>query len=230
MMLPWFPTGQAIRFLKRIPITSAASVTLHFGMGRINTHSGNYSRPASQVLLPLGAQANFLNDKAVLLFLELKKEGLRNCSPNDCNDKGTEVTATVRRLLIQVSDLTKIIAKANGLDENVTSSDLEGILLARLNLPDLRLPRYDVPNTGPATSNEVYAAFHSVFQTDKLVQNTSNALTAAYAAFKPLLEKNYSSNPFSSFFNNFSFFRQFSNQCKRRFAFCNTIMTFLMTC
>ncbi len=45
--------------------------------------------------------SNFLNDKAVLLFYELKKEGLRNCSPNDCNDKGSEVTATVRRLLIE---------------------------------------------------------------------------------------------------------------------------------
>ena len=36
----------------------------------------------------LDTPAGFLDDKAVLLFLELKKQGLRNCSPNNCDDKG----------------------------------------------------------------------------------------------------------------------------------------------
>lgn len=154
---------------------------------------------------PLGATAGFLNDKAVLLFLELKKEGLRNCSPNDCNDKGAEMTATVRRLLIRVDDLTKIIAKANGLPGNVTSADLANVLLERLNLPDLRLPRFDVPNTGPITSNEVLAAFHAVFHTENLVQNTANALTAAYNAFKPIVGEAFPANPFAGFAANFGF-------------------------
>ena len=44
--------------------------------------------------------AGFLDDKAVVLFVELKKQGLRNCSPNNCDDKGAEVTATLRPLLI----------------------------------------------------------------------------------------------------------------------------------
>lgn len=52
--------------------------------------------------------ANFLDDKAVLLFLELKKQGLRNCSPNNCDDKGSVVIATVRRLLVRKDDLKKI--------------------------------------------------------------------------------------------------------------------------
>jgi hypothetical protein len=51
---------------------------------------------------------NFLSDKAVLLFLELKKEGLRNCSPNNCDDRGANVTATVRRLLVKKADLKSI--------------------------------------------------------------------------------------------------------------------------
>ena len=52
---------------------------------------------------PLATSGLVLEDKAVLLFLELRKDGLRNCSPNNCDDRGAEVTATVRRLLIDVS-------------------------------------------------------------------------------------------------------------------------------
>ncbi|QDA61592.1 hypothetical protein [Hymenobacter jejuensis] len=153
----------------------------------------------------LATPANFLADKAVLLFLELKKEGLRNCSPNNCDDKGADVTATVRRLLIKIEDLTKIIAEANKLNANLTFTDLESALQARLHLPDIRLPRYDVPNTGPATSNQVLAAFFEVFRSEKLAQAMGNALTAAYNAFRPVVENQYPSNPFASFGATFGF-------------------------
>lgn len=153
----------------------------------------------------LSTPANFLDDKAVLLFLELKKEDLRNCSPNDCNDRGAELTATVRRLLIRTDDLKAIIAAANTLGSALTFTDLESALLARLNLPDLRLQRYDIPNTGPVTSNQVLAAFHAVFRSEKLASTTSVALTAAYDAFKPLLESKYPTNPFAGFSAEFGF-------------------------
>ncbi len=154
--------------------------------------------------MPLETPANFLNDKAVLLFLELKKEGLRNCSPNNCDDKGTKVTATVRRLLVGVSDLGKIIAEANSLQSGLSSDELEKTLLARLNLPDLRLPRYDVPNKRAGTTEQVLAAFLSVFS-PKIVKDTGNALSSAYEAFKPLLKKKYPTDPFSGFSGKFGF-------------------------
>lgn len=147
--------------------------------------------------IPLDTFPDFLKDKAVLLFLELKKASLRNCSPNNCDDKGTEVTATVRRLLITVDDLSKIIDAANQLETDLTAADLEALLLARLNLPDLRLPRYDVPNTNPVTSDQVLAAFQAVFRANKLALNTGNALIASYDAFKPVLQGIYPTNPFA---------------------------------
>jgi len=158
--------------------------------------------------IPLAPPADFLNDKAVLLFLELKKEDLRTCSPNDCNDRGAAVTATPRRLLIRTDDLKAIIATANTLGTALTFTDLETAVLARLNLPDLRLPRYDVPNTGPVTSNDVLAAFHAVFRTEKLAANTGAALTAAYDAFKPVVQGLYPANPFSGFSADFGFLDQ----------------------
>jgi hypothetical protein len=39
--------------------------------------------PASEPGPSTALSSAFLSDKAVLLFLELKKEGLRNCSPNN---------------------------------------------------------------------------------------------------------------------------------------------------
>ncbi len=154
---------------------------------------------------PLDTPTNFLSDKAVLLFCELKKAGLRTCSANDCDDRGSEVTLTVRRLLIKQADLNTIISAANSLPPDSTTADLENALLAQLNLPDLRLPRYDVTNTQPVTTNDVYAAFFSVFISAKLAQATGDALSAAYQAFKPILQKNYPADPFTNFSNNFGF-------------------------
>jgi hypothetical protein len=151
----------------------------------------------------LGNDKDFLSNKAVVLFLELKKEGLRNCSPNNCDDKGDEITATIRRLLIGRNDLAQIIAKANQLGTGYTATDIESSLLLRLNLPDLRLPRYNVPNTAPISSNDVLAAFHAVFQKNKLAAFTGNALSAAYKAFAPLLEDAYPMDPFADFSKKF---------------------------
>ena len=147
----------------------------------------------------------FLDDKAVVLFLELKKEGLRNCSPNNCDDKGAAVTVTVRRLLIKTADLDKIIAATNKLGSGLTSGDLASALSTRLNLPDLAELRFDVLNSGPSSSDDVYAGFLNVFRVAKLSKTTSGALKAAYAAFQPLLQGKYPSDPFGNFDGLFGF-------------------------
>lgn len=154
---------------------------------------------------PLETPADFLNDKAVLLFLELKKEGLRNCSPNNCDDKGSKITATVRRLLIKVQDLDKVITVANELEVGLTRADLATALLERLHLPDLCLPRFDVRVTSLATSRDVLAAFLAAFQSGQLAKQTSNALMAVYNAFKPLVSQTYPLNPFANFAAKFGF-------------------------
>jgi hypothetical protein len=154
---------------------------------------------------PLTMPAGFLDDKAVLLFLELKKEELRNCSPNDCNDRGSGVSVTVRRLLIRVADLSSVIANAAAVGSGLTQADIEAALTTRLNLPDLRMPRYDVPNTGPATTEQVWAAFRHIFRKAALARHAGAALSAAYRAFRPLLQRSYPSDPFDRFAADFGF-------------------------
>jgi hypothetical protein len=153
----------------------------------------------------LNSPPGFIDNKAVLLFVELKKEGLRTCSPNDCNDRGSQLNVTIRRLLIDVVDLAKVIAASADLKIGMTLADLEALMSSRLNLPDLRLPRYDVPNTSPASSEQVLAAYHAVFRDARLAKQTSDALDAAYLAFRPVLQDRYPSNPFSGFDVKFGF-------------------------
>ncbi|WP_428667696.1 hypothetical protein [Runella sp.] len=172
--------------------------------------NGNQSYPLWE-LFPTGEpdavalDEAFLKGKALLLFLELKKDDLRNCSPNNCDDKGAEVTATVRPLLITLDDLAKIVAAAQGLGGGLTPADVQANLQTRLNLPDLRLPRYDVPNTAPASSEEVLEKFFDVFKKYTLAKKVSQALSAAYTAFRPLVESSYPNDPFASFLADFGF-------------------------
>ncbi|WP_036249020.1 hypothetical protein [Methylobacter sp. BBA5.1] len=154
---------------------------------------------------PLADPAGFLDDKAVLLFLELKKAALRNCSPNNCNDKGSDVTVKVRRLLIGKADLDSIIANANDASGDLGPGDLEARLAAQLDLPDLRLPRFSVPDSQPVTSHDVLAAFLKIFSAGDLAAALGDALTRAYQAFQPILKKAYASDPFGGFMARFGF-------------------------
>ena len=150
---------------------------------------------------PLATSGLVLEDKAVLLFLELRKDGLRNCSPNSCDDRGAEVTATVRRLLIDVTDLDAVIAAAKG----AAAVDSGADLTERLALPDLRMPRVDVPNTGPVAPEAVLFAFQAAFRQNGLVAATADALTKLYDAFKALVADEFPTNPFATFTNRFGF-------------------------
>ncbi|MDZ4154887.1 hypothetical protein, partial [Methylicorpusculum sp.] len=152
---------------------------------------------------PISQPANFLNNKVVLLFLELKKAGLRNCSPNNCDDKGSAVTLTLRRLLISKENADKALETGSPGNEGLYA-DLETSLAARLNLPDLHLPAFDVPNTDPLSAEDVLSAFFAVFS-DELAIQTQDALSAAYQAFKPIVDKHNSGDPFGGFDTKFGF-------------------------
>jgi hypothetical protein len=141
-----------------------------------------------------------LSQKAVVLFLELRRDGLRTCAPNNCDDRGAQVTATLRRLLVDVDDLDKIVAAAD-----TSGTYLGADLTERLHLPDLRMPRFDVVNTGPVETAEVLQAFQKALRADRLAAATSAALTALYAAFKPLVVDLFPANPFTTFLNRFGF-------------------------
>jgi len=151
-------------------------------------------------------------EKVVLLFLELKKDNLRSCTPNSCDDQGSKVTATLRPLLIEKAHLDKIIAtniEVNQLGEaNSVFFDREAVLAAQLNLPDFRLPRYKLPHDRSIGSEDILAAFNAVFNRDdsKLARKIGVALSQAYLAFKPIVQDLFpDDDPFADFNTKFGF-------------------------
>lgn len=148
---------------------------------------------------PLSGAQDFLKNKAVLLFLELRKEGLRNCTPSSCDDNGTEVSALVRPLLVNREDLDAIIKASESASKNsgLSSSELAETYKARLDLTDIRLPRYNVPATNMVATGQILMPF--VNAVIELLQNTGAVLTAAYEAFYPAVSDLYPSDPFDAF-------------------------------
>ncbi len=144
--------------------------------------------------------------QAVVLFLELRKDGLRNCSPNSCDDLGAQITGTVRRLLIGRDDLVRMIEDARDPDLPAQAD-----LASRMGLPDLRMPRFDVPNTSPVTSEEVLRGFQQVLRPNRamadrgLVTRTAAALRAVYLAFHPLIVDDFPTDPFDDFAGEYEF-------------------------
>ncbi len=133
--------------------------------------------------------AAFLQDKVVLLFVELLEESNKNCNPDSCDDKGKMVTVTIRPLLVSASDAEALLA----------NDDASGFSKAGLKCgdwPELRLPRYNVPATTLPTTAHILKSFLDIIK-DPLIPNIEQTLTAVHAAMKPLLDGPLASNPFA---------------------------------
>jgi hypothetical protein len=134
--------------------------------------------------------------KILVLFLEQLAVRNRNCIPNSCSDKGTTVTSTVRPLLVRLQDMNLLLDRIRSLGpETASYFKLNESLGSRLALPTLKLPRFDVAATVLNTTESVFDAFQRVLS-QSLVQNISNALSATYDAFHPLLP-DFTANPFT---------------------------------
>ena len=137
----------------------------------------------------LAGSPGFLSGKSLLLFLERETEELSECSPGNCDDKGAEFNYTLRCLLARDADVERIAARCTPpLDD-----------ARRRALPVLRMPRWDVPRTALATSRELLASFQDVIKKGRLVTVLGSALSAAYAAFEPILRDAHPADPFGAF-------------------------------
>ncbi len=104
--------------------------------------------------------STFLNDKVVMLFVELNKANNKNCLPNSCDDKGTTISISIKPLLILKSDADKIKKPI----VNYTK---------KAELAELRMPRHKL------ASNTIV--------TDHVVAVYSNILTKAALLSKPII-------------------------------------------
>lgn len=135
-------------------------------------------------------------EMAVVLYVELLETSLKTCTPGSCDDKGKKVTVNLRKLLVPTTYLDALQKVAA---DEIEKADAEGDffpnLAARLDLADLRMPRFDVPATALTDAESIVAACKKILidpidGTGKsLFRRIGDALDAARSAYAPLLDE-----------------------------------------
>jgi hypothetical protein len=138
--------------------------------------------------------AEFLKDKIVLIFVELKEEGNKNCDPNSCDDKGVNVTVTFRPLLVSKENADSLLG---------VPSSAPGIDAGQL-LPHIKFRRYDVPFTLLSDTPKILNAYLNLFK-DPFLTDLQTSLTTVYNVLMPIVLEHYPTNPFNTFASKFAF-------------------------
>lgn len=137
----------------------------------------------------LSSPANFLNNKYVILFLEIFDKDLKSCLGNSCDDRGQDRLLTIRRLLVNESDLNHILTKSSNVREPFPSVDEFPVF-------PLRKPLFDP--SGDETKSfkpfvENYQKAIKTYFSEELIET----LTKSYSVFDPILGKTFAfQNPF----------------------------------
>jgi len=136
----------------------------------------------------LSDDPSFLDDKFVLLFLEIFDNDLKACLGNTCDDLGIDRIFTIRKLLISKTDLDELLEH---------SSNVGYYYDEKYDLPDLAMPRtlFDPDSAhsadyGEFTSNYADSAT-SLFSKLFGAGATHGALHETYTAFNTLLADLY---------------------------------------
>lgn len=126
----------------------------------------------------------FLNDKILVYVLEKKTTDLKNCTSNDCDDKGERVDFTLKPLLVDKS----IIDAAGNLFSNSAKI-----------FPDVDFRRLYLPSATNVDADDVFESFKTVFSDSVTLQQLEAGLDKIYLNFSPLFPVPNAINPFSGF-------------------------------
>jgi hypothetical protein len=151
----------------------------------------------------LAAIPGGLNQYAVLLFVELLHNQSKNCDPNSCDDKGINITISIRPMLVAKNLPPPFTDTLKGVTGNPTT------LNTNLRLPEIKLPRYNVPATGLVSSENVLNVYPGILS-DAFLDAVQAALSNAYNTFLPLLGGG--TDPFGNLKTKFSFLRNITTK------------------
>ncbi len=135
--------------------------------------------------------------KVVLLFAEHHLNDLKNCNPNSCDDKGQQVTVTIRKLLIRHADALHLMSETY-----VNRSEGEH-LINQIGLPSIKIRRLDVVNTGMNNGMEIFDAYRRILletQSDgspSLFHRMEKLLQSAWIAYQPAIASLPANDPFA---------------------------------
>lgn len=139
--------------------------------------------------------STFLNDKVILLFVELKWVKNKNCDPQSCDDKGEHIT---------VSFLPMAVSKEDA--ENYLLGSTVGAFgkSTYTALAELRMKRWDVDNTRPNNTKAILEGYLNILN-KPFIDSTGLAFQELYNKFKPFFEADFQVSPFANFSNTYSF-------------------------
>jgi hypothetical protein len=136
----------------------------------------------------------FLKDKVVMIFVELKETGNKNCDPNSCDDKGERVEVSFLTMLVNQADAYRLL----GTENLVFGAD------SYAQLPEMRMLRWDVKSVSPATSKAIISVYQKILSPD-FVKSVEGNLTKCYQVFGTLVGTEFDTNPFDGMSATFSF-------------------------
>ena len=137
---------------------------------------------------------SFLQNKVILLFVELKEEDNKNCDPNSCDDKGINVTVSFLPMAVTIDDAKLLMGTTGGSFGMNTYTAL----------PELRMKRWDVPNTSPVYSQDIFEAYFNGL--DKpFIDSVETTLKNIYTVFGTAVANDYISNPFTGLSAKFNY-------------------------
>lgn len=148
-------------------------------------------------VVPLDDDPEFLDDKFVLLFLEIFDNDLKSCLGNTCDESGIDRIFTVRKLLISKGDLDSVLEH---------SANVGNLYPDKFDLPDIVMPRTLFDPDGSHSQDytafsEHYAAtfIDSVYPALFGDHATPGVLSETYSAYELLLGTHYDfTNPFET--------------------------------
>lgn len=137
----------------------------------------------------LNNPATFLNEKYVLLFLEIFDRDLKSCLGNACDDKGKDRIFSLRRLLVSKTNLDLILTRSANVSGSFSGA------------PDLKTFRLKKPLFDPTKpeSNQLDAFVKHYQNTilDTVKPEFWEQLKKGYSVFEPILGKGFGFvNPF----------------------------------
>ncbi len=119
--------------------------------------------------------------KVVLVFVELLENISKNCSPNSCDDKGATVNVRFRPLLIKKSDADILLAEAAAIGPGSIGPN------GTFGLPDMKLPRFNVPKTDIHTAADIEEAYRDILTFGWIENTVKKNLGDAYTLFSGFL-------------------------------------------
>ncbi len=134
-----------------------------------------------------------LDDKVLLMYLEIQDIDLDTCTGSDCDEKGIEVTQCVRYLLLRKSDLQALLAAHKARHQDM---DYQAYL-NRFELPRLTLAR--LPWLGDSqtllTLEDIYKGYAMLVQ-DEVLERVRAAFDKLFSTYREAVADDFAHNPF----------------------------------